>query len=239
MTTTLKTMAAVCALLLVPGMASAQGTLFVEGDNVGIGTPSPLVPLHVVKSAAGNATMFRVDNAGAATFEFRNTAFPAFWIFQADQDGTFKFSKLGTGGAEVTVRDRLDSAGGPTLFVDGSIQATNVVFSSLRSKKTGFAPVDGADILQKLVQIPIEAWHYKTESGDVRHLGPTAEDFNGAFGFGENDWGISTVDAYGVALASIQALHEEISERDTRIDRLEQELTQMKAAIARLETSRP
>ena len=81
--------------------------------------------------------MFRVDNEGAASFEFRNTKLGAFWFFQADQDGTFKFSRLGTGGAEVVVNRRLD-ANGPTMFVDGSIQATNLTYTSARNRKTNF-----------------------------------------------------------------------------------------------------
>ncbi len=155
--------------------------------------------------------------------------------FQADQDGTFRFSKLGTGGPEITVRQRQDGGGGPTLFVDGSVQATNVVYASLRSKKTDFAPVDRAEILDKVVQMPIETWRYKAETDGVRHVGPMAEDFNGAFGFGKNSWGISSVDAYGVALASIQALHDEVSKRDARIDQLEKELSELKAAVAKIE----
>ncbi len=41
----------------------------------------------------------------------------------------------------------------------------------------------------------------------MRHLGPTAEDFYAAFGLG-SDAGIGTVDADGVALATIQALYQ-------------------------------
>lgn len=221
------------AVVLIPATVAAQGVLYVQDNKVGIGTATPLVPLHVVKTTAGNANMFRVDNAGAASFEFRNTAYPAYWFFQADQDGTFKFSKLGTGGAEVVVRNRLD-AFGATMFVDGSIEATNVAFTSSRTKKTGFTGIDRGEILSKVMQLPIESWHYVTEDSNIRHVGPTSEDFAAAFGLGVNDKRISMVDAYGVTFAAIQALHDEVSERDGRIAELEREVSELKALVSGL-----
>ena len=43
----------------------------------------------------------------------------------------------------------------------------------------------------------------------MRHLGPVAQDFYRAFRLGGDDRHISTIDAEGVALAAIQALHQE------------------------------
>jgi len=217
-------------LCLVPVTAAAQGVLFVQGDKVGVGTDTPEVPLHVVKTTAGNANMFRVDNNGAASFEFRNTQNGAFWFFQADQDGTFKVSRLGTGGSEIIVNRRQD-ANGVTMFVDGSIQATNVTYTSARDRKTEFSTLDRAETLEKLAEIPIESWQYKTDKNAVRHVGPTAEDFHGAFGLGGTDSAISVVDATGIALVAIQALHDEVSERDERIADLEQDLSELKALV--------
>ena len=37
-------------------------------------------------------------------------------------------------------------------------------------------------------------------------MGPTAQDFHGAFGLGEDPLRISTIDADGVALAGVRAL---------------------------------
>lgn len=225
--------ASVLILSLVPAMAAAQGVLFVADDKVGVGTETPEVPLHVVKTTVGNANMFRVDNAGAASFEFRNTANGAFWFFQADQDGTFKVSRLGTGGSEIIVNRRGD-ANGVTMFVDGSIQATNVVYTSARDQKTEFSPLDRSETLDKLVGIPIESWRYKTENDTIRHVGPTAEDFHGAFGLGGTDSVISIADASGVALVAIQALHDEVLERDDRIADLERDVSDLKALVSTL-----
>ena len=80
--------------------------------------------------------------------------------------------------------------------------------ASDRSLKERFSPVDGQRLLRALVGIPIRGWSYKAEPG-VRHLGPVAQDFYRAFRLGGDDRHISTIDADGVALAAIQALHQE------------------------------
>jgi hypothetical protein len=219
------------AFALLAQSAAAQGTLNVLGSNVGIGTTTPVVPMHVVKTTVGNANMFRIDNAGAASFELRNTAANAFWFFQADQDGTFKFSRLGTGGSEVIVRRRLDQDGA-TMFVDGSVQATNVVFSSARDLKTGFTPVDRREVLERLVDLPIETWRFNTEAEAVRHMGPIAEDFHAAFALGSDERGISTLDANGVALAAIQGLYDLVREQDEAIRKLQERLNELEGRPA-------
>src|SRR5262245_55894027 len=43
--------------------------------------------------------------------------------------------------------------------------------SSSRLLKTGFADVDGEDVLTKIRAMPVQSWSYKAE-GDVRHIGP-------------------------------------------------------------------
>lgn len=57
------TLVGLSVLILLPAIAGAQGTLFVEGDNVGIGTATPAAPLHV---ATGKGEV-RVTSTGAAT----------------------------------------------------------------------------------------------------------------------------------------------------------------------------
>ncbi len=54
-------------LVLVPASARAQGTLFVEGDNVGIGIDTPTQPLHV-RAADGSAKVL-VEELGGGSFE--------------------------------------------------------------------------------------------------------------------------------------------------------------------------
>jgi hypothetical protein len=81
--------------------------------------------------------------------------------------------------------------------------------------------VNAADVLAKVAAMPVMTWNYKTQNESIRHIGPTAQDFRAAFGVGESDTGITTVDADGVALAAIKGLVEELKERDRKIAELE------------------
>ncbi|MFZ5809784.1 MAG: tail fiber domain-containing protein [Chloroflexota bacterium] len=112
-----------------------------------------------------------------------------------------------------------------------------------RAAKENFFPVDGRDILERLAAIPIQTWNYKSQDASIRHIGPVAQDFYAAFGVGEDDTHITTVDADGVALAGIQELYELSQEQDARIielegrvDALEEQNAAQQAQIHILET---
>ena len=62
-----------------------------------------------------------------------------------------------------------------------------------------------------------------------------AQDFHAAFGLGESDRHIGTVDADGVALVAIQALHEIVTEKDREIIAQRQQITDLTARLDRLE----
>jgi hypothetical protein len=113
-----------------------------------------------------------------------------------------------------------------------------------REAKENFAPVDGQAVLARLADVPIQTWNYKAEDPAVRRMGPTAQDFYTAFGLGEDERHISTIDADGVALAAIQGLYEQVQEQAARIQALEAEnatmqqvLEEMSVRLAALEAA--
>jgi hypothetical protein len=89
------------------------------------------------------------------------------------------------------------------------------------NRKENFAPVDSKEILERASRLAITTWNYRAEALEIRHLGPTAQDFSAAFGLGADDKHISTVDESGVALAAIQGLHELMEEQQNQIKALE------------------
>ena len=104
-----------------------------------------------------------------------------------------------------------------------------------RNAKANFAAVDPQMILQRVAAIPIQLWNYKGQDASIRHIGPMAQDFYGAFGVGEDNRHIGTVDADGVALAAIQGLYREGQQKDARIAALAQDnaaLRQSNQALA-------
>ncbi len=83
------------------------------------------------------------------------------------------------------------------------------VNASDRNLKENFEPADAQTILERVAALPIQVWNYRTEDDSVKHVGPVAQDFYQAFALGNDDVSISTGDASGIALAAIQALHQE------------------------------
>jgi hypothetical protein len=82
-------------------------------------------------------------------------------------------------------------------------------------------PVNGYAILAGVAGLPICTWRYEWEPPGVRHLGPMAQDWKATFDLGnDDDTRIPVVDAHGVALVAIQALHREIAELRAELDAL-------------------
>lgn len=98
--------------------------------------------------------------------------------------------------------------------------------------KENFVAIDSRAVLEAVADLPIQSWNYRSEDDDVRHVGPTAQDFAAAFGLGDGETAISTVDADGVALTAVQALYQINQEQAVQIEELEERL-------AALEGERP
>jgi len=92
-----------------------------------------------------------------------------------------------------------------------------------RNQKKEIAPIDPADVLEKVSRLPISTWSYRDEAAGVRHLGPMAQDFRATFGVGNDDRAYFAVDAQGVALAAIQALDRLVTAQRKQIEMLSRE----------------
>ncbi len=165
-------------------------------------------------------------SAGYATVPggYANTAsglysFAAGRQAKATQNGSFVWGDSTATYISSTVPNQfIARASGGVRFYSNAAATTGVflpagggAWSNLsdRSMKDNFAAVDSSSILERVASMPIRRWNYKSQDASVKHIGPTAQDFAAAFGVGENDTTISTVDADGVALAAIQGLYQE------------------------------
>ncbi len=106
--------------------------------------------------------------------------------------------------------------------------------ASDRDLKTEFTPVDGQALLDQLSALPITEWRYKADSTDIRHIGPTAQDFAAAFGLGGDTTAISTVDPSGVALAAIKELHRQNQELQSQNANLKRQLEDLAVRVEKL-----
>jgi hypothetical protein len=108
--------------------------------------------------------------------------------------------------------------------------------------KENFRDVDQLQILERVVALPISEWNYRSQNASIRHIGPMSQDFFTAFGAGEDEFHISSVDADGVALVSIQGLYQLVQEKDEQIaalqaekDSQQEQLTYLEKRIFKLE----
>jgi hypothetical protein len=110
-----------------------------------------------------------------------------------------------------------------------------------RKAKRDFEVVDTREVLERIAAMPVYRWRYAEERTAALHMGPVAQDFRAAFGLGDGDTTIATVDADGVALAAIQGLNAKVdaqavalAERDARIERQAHAIDAHRAELAEL-----
>lgn len=156
------------------------------------------------------------------------TAFAAGYYANANGDGCFVWgdaSTTNTVSCNAPNRFVVRSLGGIFMFAGGSSQATYSgvalapggtawVVASDRKLKENVTPADTDSVLRSVIKLPIATWNLTTQDPSIRHLGPMAQDFRAAFGLGESEVGINTIDADGVALAAIQGLNAKLEERE-------------------------
>ncbi|AVP96685.1 hypothetical protein C7S18_05465 [Ahniella affigens] len=139
----------------------------------------------------------------------------------------FEHLSLNGDGSTIVRSNPANAAVGVTLAVGSGSWAS----LSDRAVKTDVAVIDPELILDRLNAMPISAWRYIGQEAGVRHLGPMAQDFRAAFGLGENDTTINTVDADGVALAAIQGLSRQVAAAKAENAALREQLARLEAMV--------
>ena len=211
--------------------ASGEGAVVDGGFNSTAAGNFATVPGGYVNSAGGTYSFA----AGARA----NAAYTGTFVWSDGSDGdtilksarAYEFLARASGG--VTFWTNAASTVGATLAPGSGTWAS----TSDRNLKTDVARIDDAAVLDKVAALPIERWSYKSERG-VRHLGPMAQDFYAAFGVGEDDKHITSIDEDGVALSAIKALHAENARLRAKLTandaRLRAQLASTNARLARL-----
>ncbi len=110
------------------------------------------------------------------------------------------FSALATNGVRFWTNSGLTS--GVTMAAGASAW----VGVSDSTRKRDIRLTDTKSILEKMSELPIKNWEYKSEAEGIEHIGPMAQDFWNAFRLGSDSLGIATNDADGVLFAAVQEL---------------------------------
>jgi hypothetical protein len=87
-----------------------------------------------------------------------------------------------------------------------------------------------------MAALPIGHWNYRSDGPSIVHMAPTAQDFHFAFGLGDSNTTISTIDADGVAFAAIQALRELAARQDAVIAQQQHEIESLRSRLEQLES---
>ena len=106
---------------------------------------------------------------------------------------------------------------------------------SAKEAKENLAPIDDQEVLNRLKEIPLYLYNYKAQDDEVKHLGPVAQDFYEAFGLGEDERYISSVDADGIAFSAIRGLHNLMEQKDAKIENLHNENQKLLERLKNLE----
>jgi hypothetical protein len=221
------------------GLGNSQ--VFDNGTFVGVGTATPVSRLHV----SGNGTG---ANQTAAAIEIANTA-PGgtenWWLRVGATGNNTPAGGFSLGNSDaywmtVTFNGNFGlgfNVNNPThkLEMQDTANEDNGTWNNAsdRNLKENFATVDHAQLLSKVNSMSIETWNYKADKS-VRHLGPMGQDFYAAFGLGEDDKHISTVDEGGVALAAVQELYRMVVKSDKELESLTQASREKDACIEAL-----
>jgi len=123
------------------------------------------------------------------------------------------------------------------LTLGAQLLANATSWTSLcdRNRKKNFRAVNGEEVLGKIASMPVTAWNYDVEKDtDTPHIGPTAQDFKGAFYPGREDKSISTLEADGVHFAALKALEARTTELKTENAALRAEGASLRAENAQL-----
>jgi hypothetical protein len=208
--------------------ATASGNVAVAMGRATIARGEAAVAMGALTTANGDNTTAMGYNAYAQ--------FPGSFVYA---DASSSSTLVDPRAHSFTVR----AAGGVTFFTNAAATAGVFVnpgagaWTSVSdvNRKHRFREESGETVLAKLARMPIRSWSYRAQDSTIRHLGPTAQDFRAAFGLGESELGITTVDADGVALLAIQALEQRTRELRAENVALRAELAALRTRLARLE----
>ncbi len=209
-----------------------------SSGHIGLGTSTPDSHLHIRDTGSNiesrvqsktdtwvqtwdadlnRTTLSYTDNGTAdATIQTAFKAGASTW-HETYSETQYSLSLSATPGTEQLL---VDSSG--NLTTTGTVNG----FSD-RNAKENFAAVNSAQVLERLIQVPILHWNYRDDGEAIPHLGPVAQDFYEAFKLGASERHISYSDADGVALAAIQELYRQLLDSKSEIEALRSRLQEM------------
>jgi len=222
------------------GSIASGGASVAMGSSVASGLYS--TAMGYGSTASGNTSVamgYLTSAAGTYSFAAGNRA-------KANDDGSFVFGDSSASDVTSSAANQWTTrfAGGIRFYTSSNLVSGATLAAGGSSwasvsdvnLKENFNAVNPIEVVNKLSQIPITTWNYKTQSPSIRHMGPTAQDLYAAFSLGEDDKHIDTIDADGVALAAIQGLHLIAKDQQKELDDQQKVLQSQETEINNLKS---
>jgi hypothetical protein len=224
--------------IAIGGTASGSGAIAIGSSAVASGSGAIVMGRHSDASGLNSMALGTraSTNGKTGAFVFGDESYSGWAKAQMDNHFVVRAKKFWFGhndAVTATVNRFIETSTGAYLSNGGAW-----VSSSDSTKKHRWEEVDGDEILSRLSAMPVRRGSYREESDSVRHLGPTAQDFRTAFGLGDTDKAIATIDADGVSLAGIKALAQRTANLRRENEELRALLGEVMRRLAALETGR-
>jgi len=212
-------------VVIVGGHTDVAGaTHFLQIDDDGDGTAEFKLNALVTKDYVDSRISVDPDDDGVADVSTET-------VVNADS-ATFRLNGLPPGIPVTSTIAMTSTPTGVHMEVGAATcDGTNWTNASDKNSKENFEQVNGAELLEKIGTLPITQWNYKQDDENVKHIGPTAQDFQAVFGLGRDDKHISTIDPAGVALAAIQALEKDKEMLSSKVEAIRIENTNLRSQL--------
>ena len=169
--------------------------------------------------------MHDTEVASKTTLEFSCDSATSSSIWSSDDFSGLPATTLIIQASSDPLVNPIEHSSGAHLTAGGSW--TN---SSDANLKENFQLINGEELLDKIEELNISEWNYISESDNVKHIGPTAQDFEKTFNLGTDGKSISTIDPAGIALAAIKALNA----KSKKVDELEAKVNELTKLVEKL-----
>ena len=137
-------------------------------------------------------------------------------------------------GAVVNASNKIRLGNPLITVIEGQVAYT---FTSDKTKKENFRPVDGEEVLKKIRGFELTSWNFiGHDPKEFRHYGPMAQDFFAAFGHDSvgqigTETTINSGDIAGILMIAVQALEK----RTAELSEAKAELAELAARLDALE----
>jgi hypothetical protein len=226
---------------LRPGAPTSSIDVNANG-NVGVGDSSPDAALDLQRE--DGTAQLRVDETGGTgrqtllDLDGKTSALARFaqegpdgsqWLAGLAESGDFTFSTGDAAATKVTLSRGGDVTAGGGVSAQGSIRQLGTAASQADA-----SAVDESQLMTQLRSLPINRYSGPGGPGGQVHVGPTAEGFFNAFGFGDAQY-TALADMSGVALAAIKDLDRRVTKLDggTDVAALEARVADAEASVAK------